>query len=167
MWAQPYTSLNPLFWEMYHLSQLQSEGNVSEGECLERHCFLKKKNKEGSEPRNEATWETRKGWEKSSAQRLQEEHSPVDTGMLAHGDSLQNPSKQNCKGKIWVFTMSGSSVHGILRQEYWNGCHALLQGIFLTQGLNPHLLHLLQWQAGSLPLAQPGKPRISGCYFHR
>ena len=24
------------------------------------------------------------------------------------------------------------------------GCHALLQGIFLTQGLNPHLLH---WQA--------------------
>ena len=56
---------------MYHLSQLQSEGNVSEGECLERHCFLKKKNKEGSEPRNEATWETRKSWEKSSAQRLQ------------------------------------------------------------------------------------------------
>ena len=71
MWAQPYTSLNPLFWEMYHLSQLQSEGNVSEGERLERHCFLKKKNKEGSEPRNEATWETRKSWEKSSAQRLQ------------------------------------------------------------------------------------------------
>ena len=28
------------------------------------------------------------------------------------------------------------------------GCHALLQGIFLTQGLNPHLLYLLQWQAG-------------------
>jgi len=35
------------------------------------------------------------------------------------------------------------------------GCHALFQGIFLTQGLNPHLLH---WQAGSLPLAPPGKP---------
>ena len=37
------------------------------------------------------------------------------------------------------------------------GCHALLQGIFLTQGLNPRLLHLLHWQAGSLPLAPPGK----------
>ena len=24
------------------------------------------------------------------------------------------------------------------------GCHFLLQGIFLTQGLNSHLLHLLQ-----------------------
>ena len=31
------------------------------------------------------------------------------------------------------------------------GCHALLQGIFLTQGLNLCLLCLLDWQAGSLP----------------
>ena len=38
------------------------------------------------------------------------------------------------------------------------GCHALLQGIFLTQGSNLHLLHLLRWQAGSLPQAPPGKP---------
>ena len=28
------------------------------------------------------------------------------------------------------------------------GCHFFLQGIFPTQGLNPHLLH---WQADSLP----------------
>ena len=35
------------------------------------------------------------------------------------------------------------------------GCHALLQGIFPTQGLNPRLLHLLHWQAGSLPLVPP------------
>ena len=34
------------------------------------------------------------------------------------------------------------------------GCHSLLQGIFLTHGLNPHLRHLLHWQAGSL-LAEP------------
>ena len=31
-------------------------------------------------------------------------------------------------------------------------CHLLLQGIFLTQGWNWHLLHLLHWQADSLPL---------------
>ena len=30
--------------------------------------------------------------------------------------------------------------------------HSLLQGIFPTQGLNPRFLHLLNWQAGSLPL---------------
>ena len=33
----------------------------------------------------------------------------------------------------------------------------LLQGIFLTQGLNLSLLCLLHWQIGSLPLAPPGK----------
>ena len=31
-------------------------------------------------------------------------------------------------------------------------CHFLLQGIFLTQELNPYVLHLLHWQADSLPL---------------
>ena len=38
------------------------------------------------------------------------------------------------------------------------GCHSLLQGIFPTQGSNPHLLCLLHWQTGSLPLALPVKP---------
>ena len=38
------------------------------------------------------------------------------------------------------------------------GCPALLQGIFLTQGSNPHILSLLHWQVGSLPLA-PGQKR--------
>ena len=34
-------------------------------------------------------------------------------------------------------------------------CHFLLQGIFLTQGSNPSLLH---WQVDSLPLSQQGSP---------
>ena len=38
------------------------------------------------------------------------------------------------------------------------GGHALLQGIFLTQGSNPHFLRLLHWQVGFLVLAPPGKP---------
>ena len=38
------------------------------------------------------------------------------------------------------------------------GCYAPLQGIFSTQGLNPHLLCLLHWQAGSLPQAPLGTP---------
>ena len=40
------------------------------------------------------------------------------------------------------------------------GCYALLQGIFPTQGLNPHLLGLLHWQEGSLPLVPLRKPRL-------
>ena len=37
------------------------------------------------------------------------------------------------------------------------GCHFLLQGIFLSQASNLCLLHLLYWQAGSLPLVLPEK----------
>ena len=41
-------------------------------------------------------------------------------------------------------------------------CHTLLQRIFLTLGSNPPLLHLLHWQAGSLPLTLPRKaPRTN------
>ena len=53
----------------------------------------------------------------------------------------------------------GFSVHGILPgKNTGTGCHFLLQGIFPTQGLNPRLLHLLHWQADSLPLHHLGSP---------
>ena len=42
------------------------------------------------------------------------------------------------------------------------GCHFLLQGIFLTQGSNPGLFHLLHGQADSLPLNHLGSPRGTG-----
>ena len=40
------------------------------------------------------------------------------------------------------------------------GCHALLQGIFRTQGSNPRLSYLLRWHVGSLPL-EPSNLRAS------
>ena len=40
-------------------------------------------------------------------------------------------------------------------------CHFLFQGVFPTQGLNLHLLLLLNWQADSLPLHHLGSPFIS------
>ena len=53
-------------------------------------------------------------------------------------------------------SLPGSSAHVIFQESTGVGCHALLQGTFLTQGWNPHLLHVLPWQASSLPLAPPG-----------
>ena len=41
------------------------------------------------------------------------------------------------------------------------GCHVLLQAIFPTQESNPRPLHLLHWQADSLPLVPPGEPSSS------
>ena len=52
-------------------------------------------------------------------------------------------------------SLPGSFVHGISQvsgKPTGVGCHFLLQGIFPTQGWNPHLLH---WQAGSSPLIEP------------
>ena len=40
------------------------------------------------------------------------------------------------------------------------GCPALLQGNLPYQEPNLHLLCLLHWQVGSLPLAQPGKSQV-------
>ena len=57
----------------------------------------------------------------------------------------------------------GSSSVGFSRKNTGVGCHCLLQGIFLTRGLNPCLLHLLHWQSYSLPLSHLGNPF---CYYY-
>ena len=55
-------------------------------------------------------------------------------------------------------SLPGSSVHGVFPgKDTRVGCHSLLQGIFPTPGSKLHLLYLLHWQVGSLPLAPPGK----------
>ena len=46
---------------------------------------------------------------------------------------------------------------GFFWARKWVCCHFLLQGIFLTQGSNWHLLH---WWADSLPLSHPGGPPL-------
>ena len=53
----------------------------------------------------------------------------------------------------------GSSFHGTYfpGKNTGVGFHSLLQGIFHTQGSNPHLLY---WQADSLPLNHQGSPLV-------
>ena len=54
--------------------------------------------------------------------------------------------------------LPGSSVLRVLPGKNTGvGCHFLVQGIFLDQGLNPHLLH---WQVDSLPLSHQ-KPTLT------
>ena len=51
------------------------------------------------------------------------------------------------------------------------GFHAILQGISPTQASNPHLLCLLHWQVGSLPLAHLGSLlaliKVINVHYHR
>ena len=50
--------------------------------------------------------------------------------------------------------LPGSSVHEIFQAKILEQvANSLLQGIFLTQGLNLHLLH---WEMDSLPLSHLG-----------
>ena len=63
---------------------------------------------------------------------------------------------------LWTVACRAPLSMGFSRQSTGVGCHAFLQGIFLIQGLNPSLLHFLQWPAGSLPPAAPpnGGPQL-------
>ena len=76
--------------------------------------------------------------------------------MCLHAKSLQS-CPTFCD--LLYCSLPVSSSTGFSRQEFWSGCYALLQGIFLTQGLNLHLLRLLHWKASSLPLVLPEKPK--------
>ena len=49
---------------------------------------------------------------------------------------------------------------GFLRQEYWNGLPFPSPGDLLYQGLSLHILH---WQAGSLPQSHLGSPLYALC----
>ena len=69
-------------------------------------------------------------------------HSVVVHSLLPHGLS---PTRLLCP---WDSPSKDTGVR----------CHSLFQGIFLTQGLNLHLLCLLHWQVDSLPLSHQGSP---------
>ena len=65
---------------------------------------------------------------------------------------------------VWLFVPSWTVAHQAPLPMDFPGkntrvcCYFLLQGIFLTQGSNLCLLHLLHWQADCLPLSHLGSP---------
>ena len=57
---------------------------------------------------------------------------------------------------LWTVAHQAPLSMGFSRQEYWSGLPYSPPGIYPTQGLNLHLLH---WQADSLPLSHLGRPQ--------
>ena len=49
---------------------------------------------------------------------------------------------------------------GFSRQEYWSRLQCPSPGDLPVLGIDSRLLHLLLWQASSLPLMPPGKPNL-------
>ena len=67
-----------------------------------------------------------------------------DTNLgIVHACMLRCFSRVRLFATLWTVALLASLSMGFSRQEYRLGCHALLQGIFLIQGLNPRLLWLL------------------------
>ena len=62
---------------------------------------------------------------------------------------------------LWTVVWQAPVSIRFSRQEYWSGLPFLFQGMFLTQGSNPCLLHLLYWQEDSLPLSYLGNQVIA------
>ena len=61
----------------------------------------------------------------------------------------------------WTVACQASLSMEFCRQEYWSGLPFPTLGNFPDLGIELSLLdHLLHWQAGSLPLAPSGKPRL-------
>ena len=86
------------------------------------------------------------------------------SGNLKHSKTFQHLGNLSSIQHIvlwtsWTVGLPDSSVHGIFHDKNTGVSYhtLLLQGILPTQGLNPHLLRLLHWQADSL-LVPPGKP---------
>ena len=91
----------------------------------------------------------------------------------AMGIQCQEPHSSGLTGIMCVLSAKSLQLHPTRRPHRlqlvrplcpWDppgkntgmGCHALLQGLFLTRGLNLRLLHLLSRQVGSLPLVSLG-----------
>jgi len=103
-------------------------------------------------------------WESGSCLHIQVFALSVLLGSELALDIVCAKSPQSCPTLCYPIDCSppGSSVHGGSPGKNTGvGCHALLQGIFPTQRLNPCPLCLWHWQVGSLSLGSPGKSHIS------
>ena len=58
---------------------------------------------------------------------------------------LSQHSRVRLLAAVWTAARQAPLSMGFSRQEYWSGLHALLQGVFPTQGSNLSLLCLLHW----------------------
>ena len=93
------------------------------------------------------------------------QEDPLEEGTATHSSILawripwtEQPGRLQSMGSERVRYANPQLLTVKLGKQTPRQIHALLQGIFPTQGLNPGLLHLLYWQAEPLPLHHLGFP---------
>ena len=94
-----------------------------------------------------------------TTQRLNHNHHHCIVSILACTHACYVASVVSNSATLWTVARcpldSSSKNAGV-------GCHALLWGIFLTQGSNLCLLCLLYWEVVSLPVVPSRKPQYLG-----
>ena len=88
---------------------------------------------------------------------------PILKVVSHHPHFIDEPSMCAClvmSDSLQSHGLQAARLLGFSRQEHWSGLPLPPPGGLPHPrvGLNSCLLHLLPWQAGSLPLAPPGKP---------
>ena len=68
---------------------------------------------------------------------------------------------------LWTVACQAPLTVGFPRQEYWNGLTSPSPGDLPDPGIELSSLRSPALQAGSLPLAPPGKPKKSTRYFNK
>ena len=66
---------------------------------------------------------------------------------------------------LWTVAHHVPLSMGFSRQEYWSGSPCPPPGDLPDSGFEPVCLRSPDWQAGSLPLVSPGKPRCKTVLF--
>ena len=87
-------------------------------------------------------------------------HWQADSLPLSHQGSPKRCCVLIVSDPLWTHglcNLLSSSVHSIFWTRILEWVAVSSSGLFLTQGLNLHLLSLLHWQAGFLSLVPPGK----------
>ena len=69
-------------------------------------------------------------------------------------------SRVQLSATLWTIAHQAPLSMGFSRQEYWSELPCPPPGDLPDPGTNLHLLRLLYWQVGSLPLMAPGKPKM-------
>ena len=69
---------------------------------------------------------------------------------------------------LWTIARQAPLSMGLSRLEYWSGLPCPPPRDLPSPGTEPSLLHLLNWQTGSLVLAPPGKsPKLNNLLISR
>ena len=124
----------PGFPVLHHLSELAQTHVLWVDDAIQPSCCRRRKEEEGGEEREKEREARRNEESEGGKEKFRQKRTCVHVCSVT-SDSLRHSGPQPTR-LLYPWGFSGKNAGA--------GCRFLLQGIFLTQGSNPHLLHCRQ-----------------------